>query len=144
MKVSNWLLRRPRLSGVRNAILGASIPALAARGAIQQTAGNRFAGSQAERRRIRVGQGTGLNLAAPSVARTVNGRPASPTWWVDDVLMNEVTRRVKKIEPSDRESWDNQMHAVRVFDELIANAYRNVILARQAAGAEQRSIQAVP
>ena len=67
-----------------------------------------------------------LNLVPPTVARTVNGRPASVTWWVDDVLMTEMDRRRKKIEPPDPESWNKQMQAVRVFDELISNRYRNL------------------
>ena len=40
-----------------------------------------------------------LNLVSPSVERTVNGRPAALTWWVDDVLMDELTRRRQNIEP---------------------------------------------
>lgn len=67
-----------------------------------------------------------LNFVAPSVERTMKGQPAAFTWWVDDVLMNEQGRRGKKIEPPDPDSWKKQMQTVRVFDELIANAYRNV------------------
>ncbi len=67
-----------------------------------------------------------LNLVSPSVERTVNGQPAAVTWWVDDVLMNELARREQKIEPPDLEGWNRQMQAVRVFDELMANAYRNI------------------
>lgn len=67
-----------------------------------------------------------LDLVPPSVVRTVNGRPASVTWWVDDVAMAERDRREKKIEPPDAESWNKQMQAVRVFDELISNPYRNM------------------
>ena len=67
-----------------------------------------------------------LYFVAPSVARAVNGRPAAVTWWVDDVAMAELDRRKKKIEPPDPDSWNKQMHAVRVFDELISNMYRNV------------------
>jgi len=67
-----------------------------------------------------------LNFVAPSVERTIKGQPAAFTWWVDDVLMNEQSRRGQKIEPPDPDRWKKQMQAVRVFDELIANAYRNV------------------
>jgi hypothetical protein len=67
-----------------------------------------------------------LNFVAPSVERAMKGQPAAFTWWVDDVLMNEQGRRGKKIEPPDPDSWKKQMQTVRVFDELIANAYRNV------------------
>ena len=67
-----------------------------------------------------------LNLVPVTVVRTVNGRPASVTWWVDDVAMTEMARRRKKIEPPDPESWNKQMQAVRVFDELMSNRYRNM------------------
>ena len=68
----------------------------------------------------------GLDLVAPSVERLVDGRPASVTWWVDDFAMAEVDRRRKGIEPPVPESWSRQMQAVRLFDELIANAYRDI------------------
>jgi hypothetical protein len=66
-----------------------------------------------------------LNLVPPSVERIVNGRLAAVTWWVDGMAMNELDRRRRKIEPPDADAWNRQMLAVRVFDELIANAYRN-------------------
>jgi hypothetical protein len=68
----------------------------------------------------------GLGLVPPSVARVVDGRPASLTWWVDDFAMSEQERRRKKLEPPDVEKWNRQMEAVRVFDELISNTYRDV------------------
>jgi len=67
-----------------------------------------------------------LNFVVPSVERTIKGQPAAFTWWVDDVLMNEQSRRGQKIEPPDPDRWNKQMQVVRVFDELIANAYRKV------------------
>ena len=67
----------------------------------------------------------GLNLVPPSVERPVNGRPASVIWWVDDFAMNELNRRSKGIEPPDPDRWGRQMQAVRVFDELISNTYRD-------------------
>ena len=68
----------------------------------------------------------GLDLVAPSVERLVDGRRASVTWWVDDFAMAEMDRRRKAIEPPVAESWSRQMQAVRVFDELIANTYRDI------------------
>ena len=67
-----------------------------------------------------------LTLVPPVVKRLVGGQPASVTWWVDDVAMNEIARRKQKIEPPDAVRWNGQMQAVRVFDELIANQYRDV------------------
>ena len=67
----------------------------------------------------------GLNLVPASVERLVSGRPASLTWWLDDVAMSELDRRKKRIDPPEAESWNRQMQAVRVFDELISNTYRD-------------------
>jgi hypothetical protein len=67
----------------------------------------------------------GLNLVPPAVERTVNGRPASVIWWLDDFAMNELDRRRKGIDPPDPDRWGRQMQAVRVFDELISNTYRD-------------------
>jgi hypothetical protein len=67
-----------------------------------------------------------LNLVPPAVERTVKGQPAAVAWWADDVAMSELARRRKKIEPPDPDSWNKQMQAVRVFDELISNTYRNI------------------
>lgn len=67
----------------------------------------------------------GLNLVLPSVERPVNGRPASVIWWVDNFAMNELDRRRKGIDPPDPDGWDRQVQAVRVFDELISNTYRD-------------------
>lgn len=67
----------------------------------------------------------GLNLVPPAVERAVSGRPASLIWWVDDVAMNELDRRRKGIDPPDLERWSRQVQAVRVFDELISNTYRD-------------------
>lgn len=67
----------------------------------------------------------GLNLVVPAVDRPVAGRPASVIWWLDDFAMNELDRRRKSIEPPDRDRWDRQVQAMRVFDELISNTYRD-------------------
>jgi len=67
----------------------------------------------------------GLNLVVPTVERSMGGRPASVIWWLDDFAMNELDRRRKKIEPPDADTWARQVQAVRVFDELISNTYRD-------------------
>ena len=67
----------------------------------------------------------GLNMTVPTIERRVGGRPASVTWWLDDFAMSEVDRRRRALEPPDLERWSAQMHAVRVFDELISNTYRD-------------------
>jgi len=66
-----------------------------------------------------------LDLVLPTVERFVGGRPAALTWWLDGVAMNELDRRRKAIDIPDMDSWRRQMDAVRIFDELISNTYRN-------------------
>lgn len=67
----------------------------------------------------------GLNLVVPTVERLMSGKPASLTWWLDTFAMNELDRRRNRIDPPDLESWNQQMQAVRAFDELISNTYRD-------------------
>jgi hypothetical protein len=67
-----------------------------------------------------------INFVAPAVVRTVNGQPAVVVWWLDGVVMDELSRRKSKTEPPDLGAWNKQLHVVRVFDELVANAYRDV------------------
>lgn len=68
----------------------------------------------------------GLNMIPVTVERRYRGSPCSFTWWIDDVQMDEVERKRKQIPPPEPESWNNQMHIVRVFDELIFNVDRNL------------------
>lgn len=67
-----------------------------------------------------------INMIPVTVERKVDGRWASVTWWIDDVLMDELDRRNKKVAPPNPESWNRQMYVVRVFDQLIANTDRNL------------------
>ncbi len=66
-----------------------------------------------------------LNMVPPYIERTISGKPASVSWWVDDAMM-ERERFQKKIRPPDTDDWNRQMHAVRVFNELIANTDANM------------------
>ena len=68
----------------------------------------------------------GLGMTPVSVERTVNQKRAALTWWVDDVLMTERTRYLKKQRPPDLVRWSRQIYSVRVFDELIYNTDRNL------------------
>jgi hypothetical protein len=68
----------------------------------------------------------GLDMIPATVARRIDGRPGSVTWWLDDVLMAEKDRYLKKIEPPDSEAWNKQIFIVRVFDQLIHNTDRNL------------------
>jgi hypothetical protein len=67
-----------------------------------------------------------LGMIPPSVPRKFQGRSAAFTWWVDDVLFDEMARHQRKVEPPDKDKWNRQMWIVRVFDRLIANTDRNL------------------
>ena len=61
-----------------------------------------------------------LNMVPPYVERRVNGGPASLSWWVDDAMM-ERDRVQKKLTPPDVARWNDEMHAARLFHELIGD-----------------------
>ena len=67
----------------------------------------------------------GLEEVPMSVLRTLNGRPAAVTWWVDDVAGDEVARLKKKIVSPNPSRTVNYTFILRVFDELIQNRDRN-------------------
>jgi hypothetical protein len=67
----------------------------------------------------------GIDTIPPSVERKWEGDPASFTWWVDDVIMDDQARLAQKAQPPDPQRWQQQMFVARVFDQLIANVDRN-------------------
>ena len=51
-----------------------------------------------------------LNMIPVSIERKIPGiGTAAVTWWVDDVLMDEVTRHKKKLDPPSQLDWNRQM-----------------------------------
>ncbi|MGE0462079.1 MAG: hypothetical protein AB7Q16_11980 [Vicinamibacterales bacterium] len=68
----------------------------------------------------------GLGMIPATVERRYEGKPASFTWWVDDVLMDEQQRYRGKHRAPNTEDWNQQMWITRLFDQLIANADRNL------------------
>jgi hypothetical protein len=70
----------------------------------------------------------GLNMAPVSVARSYRSRRAAITWWVDSVMMDEGTRLKKNLTPPPDKAryWTEQLHLMRVFDQLIYNTDRNM------------------
>ena len=66
------------------------------------------------------------DMIPPSVERKFQGQSAAFTWWIDDVLMDEIGRTKNKIEPPDQDHWNSEMYVVRVFDQLISNTDRNL------------------
>jgi hypothetical protein len=67
-----------------------------------------------------------LRMIPATVARRIDGRNASFTWWIDNVLMDESARLKKKLEAPDNRRWNDQMFIVRLFDNLIYNTDRNL------------------
>jgi hypothetical protein len=69
----------------------------------------------------------GLNMVPVSVARSYRSRRAAITWWVDFVMMDEGTRLKKNLTPPPDKAryWTEQLHLMRVFDQLIYNTDRN-------------------
>jgi hypothetical protein len=73
----------------------------------------------------RVAQLIGLTTIPMSVARSVDGKNAAVTWWVDDVQMDEKARLAKKTFGPNPDRTSKQIQIMRVFDELIQNKDRN-------------------
>ena len=68
----------------------------------------------------------GLNMVPVTVSRKYNATPAAFTWWVDDVLMEEVARRKQDLQAPDAEAFKRQLELGKVFDELVINIDRNL------------------
>ena len=65
------------------------------------------------------------NMMPPYVDRRYEGKPASISWWVDDVMMDENERAKKKMAAPDQEAFAQEWDVVHVFDQLICNKDRN-------------------
>ena len=79
----------------------------------------------------RISRLLGLANVPVSVQRRVGRSQAAVTWWVDDVLMDELERLKREKEKTLPAGWEpstmaGYIHIMRVFDELIANTDRNV------------------
>jgi hypothetical protein len=68
----------------------------------------------------------GLRMTAVAVPRHFRGKPAAFSWWVDDVLFEEVERVKQGLTAPDPEALERQRALSRVFDELILNIDRNL------------------
>ena len=67
----------------------------------------------------------GVGMVPVAVVRDHDRRAAAFTWWVDDVLLSEGERYVRRIRPPDAASWNRQLAVVGIFDQLIFNFDRN-------------------
>ena len=68
----------------------------------------------------------GIGMVPVSVERTIGISRGAVTWWVDDVALTGRERFEKGLESPHLEHWNQQIHTMRVFDELIANTDRNL------------------
>jgi hypothetical protein len=68
----------------------------------------------------------GLGMIPTTVERHYRSKRASFSWWLDDVLMDEQERLRNKHPAPDPDDWNQQMWTTRLFDQLIANADRNL------------------
>ena len=59
------------------------------------------------------------------VERKWQGTPGSFGWWLP-VRMDEAERVKKKIAAPDLDAWNNQMHRIRVFDQLVYDTDPNL------------------
>ena len=59
------------------------------------------------------------------VERKVDGKMGSLSWWLP-VKMDDADRVKHKLEPPDKEAWNNQMYKIRVFDNLVYDTDPNL------------------
>jgi hypothetical protein len=59
------------------------------------------------------------------VERKVDGRVGALSWWLP-IKMDDVQRMKQKLEPPDKDAWNNQMYKIRVFDNLVYDTDPNL------------------
>jgi hypothetical protein len=67
-----------------------------------------------------------MGMVPPAVVRKFHNGDTAFSWWADNVMMEEVERRKKQLQPPNPEAWDQQLETGKVFDELIINIDRNL------------------
>jgi hypothetical protein len=67
----------------------------------------------------------GLGMVPVTVERSYNGATGSLQAWMD-LPMSEAERLKRKISAPDTEAWNQQIHKVRMFDNLIYNTDRHL------------------
>ena len=68
----------------------------------------------------------GLGHMMPvTVERKLDGKAGSLTWWLK-VQMDEADRMKKDIKPPYPDNWNEQMHRIRVFTQLVYDTDRNL------------------
>lgn len=59
------------------------------------------------------------------VERKWDGKTGSLSWWLP-IKMDDVERMKQKIEPPDKDAWNNQMYKIRVLDALVYDTDPNL------------------
>ena len=68
----------------------------------------------------------GLGHMIPvTVKRVWNRKTGSLSWWIDDVMFDEATRRNERARPEDMQRWVEQLGRMRVFGALVHDTDRN-------------------
>ena len=68
----------------------------------------------------------GLGHMIPvTVERVWNRQAGSLSWWIDDVMIDEATRRNERAWPEDMQRWVEQRGRMMVFDALVYDTDRN-------------------
>ena len=68
----------------------------------------------------------GLGHMIPvTVEREWHGRTGALSWWIDDVMFDEATRRKERHRPDDLAVWSAQQGRMLVFAELVHDTDRN-------------------
>lgn len=65
------------------------------------------------------------DMTPPVVKRNFKGEAASFSWWIDDVMMDELDMKAKGVTAPNPTTWNQEYAIVRVFDQLIYNMDRN-------------------
>jgi hypothetical protein len=65
------------------------------------------------------------DMVPVAVERECEGAPASFSWWVDNVAMDEHDRISRNLQPPNALRWNEQMEIIRIFDQLIYNVDRS-------------------
>ena len=60
-----------------------------------------------------------------TVERVIQGRPGSLSWWVDEVLMDELQREQTNTRPPDSVAYSRQRQRMVIFAELVRDTDRN-------------------
>jgi hypothetical protein len=65
------------------------------------------------------------DMVPVSVERKWRSRTGALTWWVDDVMMDEIERVERGLRPPEGSGWSRQAQKVRLFSQLIHDTDRN-------------------